>query len=249
MSLVSAPPIQQPENVDYELCNVAFLDVLGWKEFVVASVYDAALRTAMAQAIQTGYVPDMYPGPPPYQHGAIRVSQFSDCIVFSSNLASGGADFADQFIDKVIMFSHTMLRHGFFVRGAIAMGLMFHRGAVAFGPALTEAALAEKALAKYPRIIVPDTRVPGNPAYCTSAYLDSETHIDVLRYPVLAGRMTGSPRAYYNKIGELVRQRLAMHPESRNDPEAQKVHLKYRWFARYFNDATDTTGAFKIANV
>jgi hypothetical protein len=213
-----------PVPIDYTPSFVAFLDVLGWKDAVNHSVGNADLRAKMAEAIEESNMPDGFPGAIP--QGFPRGSQFSDSIVLSrSMVGETGPHCEDSFFGKLSHFCIRMLLNGFFVRGGMTSGLMFHRGHVAFGPALVEAIEIEKA-AKYPRVVMP----PGWDSHAVRVRVseDGIAHLDILR--MLMVRPENQPA--FDRIRQVIEEKLQLHPVGSNP----SIRNKYIWFARYFNE-------------
>lgn len=151
--LVNPIPRHQ-ENVDYDLALVAFLDILGRKEHILASQQDDDLLRRMVRALEEAGYPIVYPpgNVPSLRRGDVTMSIFSDSIIISRNMSVGdylGDVFFWQSIDKI---GKTLLRHGFFLRGGITMGPMYHTGQIAVGPALIRAIQLEERAAIYPRV-------------------------------------------------------------------------------------------------
>ena len=211
-------------EVEYNDCSVAFLDVLGWREATKRSVEDNALLARMVEAVATSYTPDLIGGsfhPPPNYP---QVSQFSDSIVIS--VSGSGPSERDSFFDKVTDFCILMLQNGFFVRGGISDGQMFHRGNIAIGPALVEAIDLEKK-ATWPQVILP--RGSWTPPQCPVRPSGrGMVHLDILRAGLARMLDLGNVRT-------IVEAKLAEHPPGR----APEVRNKYIWVARYFNEVAE----------
>ncbi len=160
----------------YEQRLCAFVDILGFKDFVRRSIDFPTLQEKLRRALrkvvrarpvwehdhvdliearlrQEG-VPDPHAGAERLANeyaAAVRGSNFSDCLVLSATLN-----------DRVIIRLLTSLLDlsgdlaeelGVYVRGAVSLGQLCHEEELCFGPALIEAYELEKNVAVYPRIV------------------------------------------------------------------------------------------------
>jgi hypothetical protein len=133
---------------------VVFIDILGWKSIVEKSVANKSLRMQMHNAIHSlGMLTDEYVTEETVEHPSEdEFTQFSDSIIISfpytHSLDVG------RLIRLVSGFQSTMLLSGFLVRGGITVGLMFHQGRIAFGPAVNRAYDLESKIACFPRVVI-----------------------------------------------------------------------------------------------
>ena len=82
------------------------------------------------------------------EHDGIEFSFFSDCFAVSAPASSG------QVVFKILAFaSHELLRKGFLLRGGVAIGSLYHKQRILFGPALVEAVEIEERDAVVPRFL------------------------------------------------------------------------------------------------
>jgi hypothetical protein len=101
-------------------------------------------------------------------HSALEVQYgaFSDHFVFSLP-----ASFGSRILNIASQLIIELLRTGFLVRGAVAVGSLYHKDNITFGPALLEAVKIEEVEAFYPRILVSDTvidhcsKLPNDPRH------------------------------------------------------------------------------------
>lgn len=137
---------------DYQERLVAFVDMLGFTEFVnqsetqpqmVGWLHDAveAARTSSISLQETAS------GHP---NDSLQITNFSDSIVIS--------DLADEVGFGQVMFAtmEVALRLqylGILVRGGIGTGKLFHRDRLLFGPAFIEAYELERSVATAPQIV------------------------------------------------------------------------------------------------
>lgn len=136
----------------YPIRYVAFLDVLGFADLVKSAESDeaafrragailrisekASFKTMIAEAEEKG--------------GFVDYTAFSDSIVVSSNHLLPVARIAHAIWGAAL--SWTLMS----IRGAIARGTIYHRGAVVFGQGMVDAYRLESSVARFPRIIFAD---------------------------------------------------------------------------------------------
>jgi hypothetical protein len=153
------PPIEYEERI------VAFLDILGWRDLIEKSNLDPSLISKMGSALN--YLRMVHELPPSIedwvrekteaagktfdpQEGRLQFAQFSDCIVIS-----GTTDLTIPLLFDVHgLIKALYYHHGLVIRGAVTGGKMFHKGSVAFGPAITAAYDMERLSVSTPRVII-----------------------------------------------------------------------------------------------
>jgi hypothetical protein len=137
-----------------------------------------------------------------------------------------------------------LLAEGYFVRGAIVRGCLYHDDEMIFGEALVRAYDLETAVVKYPRIMIHSQVISKLPAgvpseSCKSNVLvsdDGPMHLNVLSrmnhdLSVMAGRPDQDPatfQKYYDIKNKLYRRYL--------DALDNPAHFeKVKWFTAYWN--------------
>ena len=240
----------------YEERVIAFLDILGWRSFVTASDADSRDQKSLLRALQVLRRPQQEMEKIlsvigwEKQWRPFQCTQFSDSIVISAHLDEG----IDTVVKAALDFSRTLLGLGFFLRGGLTIGRMYHQDAFAFGPGLTAAYDVESQRAVYPRVVI-DPGVEG-------AFLDREKIHDVdgtllgrwkmfrkgedgLRFldflqPLSASEGERVPNPH-NPRGDMAavhldsaRFRIEWGLEQHQDGD-QRIYEKYRWLADYHN--------------
>lgn len=139
-------------DFDYDNRVVLFLDILGWRSHIAASVDDRALRQRLAEIAELleSVSGDYYRG---HREDGRAIAQFSDSLVLSLNWST----YSIRAILRYTRFlCRALLERGFVARGGIADGLLHHRGPILFGPALVEAYDLEQRVARVPRVVLTD---------------------------------------------------------------------------------------------
>jgi len=142
--------------MDYQTRVTAFIDILGWTQAVSESENNAVLRARMENAVTAIHslvandasdvaewertIPDD------------QASLFSDSLIISYPYTESND--LTRMTRRLAEYQTIMLMEGFPLRGGITIGLLYHKGTVAFGPALNRAVALESVHAKVPRVIV-----------------------------------------------------------------------------------------------
>lgn len=135
------------------LSFVAFVDILGFGEMVVADcesatpgeLYLPKLKSAIHEALAHAQSVDA------------KISQFSDSIVVSSPFKADPEAFS-EFLSLVRGFQSLLYKNGMLCRGGVSHGRHFHDETLLFSQALIEAYKLESQIARDPRIIIsPET--------------------------------------------------------------------------------------------
>jgi len=154
-----------PTDPTYEQRLVLYADILGWTAstedddveallsaveelHLPAAVHNTAHRADLSQREANGelQVNQMFLG--------VQFAVFSDNFVFSLP-----ASFGARILSVATPLVLGLLHRGYLVRGGIAIGKLYHRDNVIFGPALNEAVKIEQREAFYPRLLVSDKAV------------------------------------------------------------------------------------------
>lgn len=139
---------------------VLFMDVLGFSEISkAAKTQDETeqLLLKMSKALRNAcYLmdpnsPDFEPGNAPFDWD---FKAFTDNIVMGCPLTGSGESELGHLIMSAAYYQVDMARHGFFTRGALAVGPHYMDDKMVFGPALIEAHEIETRMALYPRIVL-----------------------------------------------------------------------------------------------
>ena len=143
---------------NYNQSYLAFVDILGWKNIVnqIGGDFDrfddiiCAFNALQSHESEDEYVrslsSDVPVNLPPPQHLVA-----SDTIILST---SDNAHALLALILRCGKLCADLLSRGFLTRGAIVRGLLYHRGQVIFGEALSNAYKLEQRSARYPRILI-----------------------------------------------------------------------------------------------
>ncbi|TPG15358.1 hypothetical protein [Sphingomonas oligophenolica] len=153
----------------YENRLVAFFDILGWKGEIAAAGSDprriarlaAAVRMFSANAATVG-------------DAGARLTTFSDNVVFSKPFAEGDVPWLLQGLATTQL---GLAVQGFWMRGAVTVGLLHHDEYIVFGPALNRAHHLESRVARYPRILL-DQQVLAATAGTDFIEVGEESFID-----------------------------------------------------------------------
>ncbi len=145
---------------------VAFVDVLGFRALMQEVQADDPAKLQTVREVlewidrQKDFLallddPRTPSGPP------VELSQFSDSLI----LSGPGIAAATDVVASVAGFAHVLLVNGLLSRGAVVHGKAYHKGGVAFGPAVIDAYDIESKVARCPRIIVSkEVRDAADPA-------------------------------------------------------------------------------------
>lgn len=138
--------------INYENRVVAFIDILGFREFVTRSKHDDTLAATLHGAITnyTGEVLDYIIESADDIHWPI-ISSFSDCIVISSTADDKGLATVFLAASEIVV---RLQYAGLLCRGGLDVGKFYHDEKAAFGPALVKAYELESKHARYPQVVL-----------------------------------------------------------------------------------------------
>jgi len=144
----------------YEDRILAFLDILGFSEFIGTTIKDNKEDESKTKMIDNFFEETQEMINKKYHSENIlsntkSASHFSDSIVISYLVTEESGVF--HLLADVLFLCVTALQKNFLLRGTIVQGKLYHKENRIFGPALITAAKMEKNMAIFPRIIFDDT--------------------------------------------------------------------------------------------
>lgn len=135
----------------YEKKIVAFVDILGFSQFVVSNernpldikelldIFQNECKVAREKNLDKTIFNK-------------EITTFSDCIVISYAFTNYGSLF--HILLDLFYIQVDFICKGFFLRGGVTCGDVYHNGDMIFGPAMVRAYEIESQKAVYPRILV-----------------------------------------------------------------------------------------------
>jgi hypothetical protein len=240
---------------DYEERYCAFIDVLGFSQLLSSLDSSAIDFQKVREVLQfTHYSPSLFFTKFISEGTDFRYQSISDAVCISTKPSSQGLG---EIFNAVEQLSFALLTEGFFVRGAVVKGRLYHDEKTVFGTALVRAYQLEQNVVRYPRVMVTRDVVADVDIYRA----DESTVINFIN---CLGR--GSDGPYYlhilsrllllndEKLPERFRSQLieqcnsiATKIEIRLDEAADTpAHFeKVLWFANYWNDSVPELSPIK----
>lgn len=221
----------------YEQRAVLFLDVLGFKRLIDQGredLVEEALEVTSAK-YQSNY----------------EVAAFSDNMAVSVKFERGY-----ELLELIHFSSYLawlLLYKGVLSRGGIAVGQLFHKGGIIYGPALIAAYQLESQAAIFPRIILEadaiqkSLEIGGNPAGCQDSIraqlrtdFDGWEHIHLMGHAAMIPFDPMLPPEIRNVQGPISHQALieakvaAAREAMANNPHTDvRSASKHEWMRRY----------------
>lgn len=247
--------MQSPENPYRARCGkaqprssvVAFLDILGFQE-LTRSAYKANeshqflenLRSALREAREHLEAEDAEAAG---GNATWSVRVFTDNVVLGIPIIGDGESDLGLAFSLIGLYQYTLVQHGFFIRGGIAVGELYMDEDVVFGEALLEAYHAESHLARDPRVVLaPSALLHVQQDMCYYASIretahehellvdvDDQMFIDYLMVP-LDGECPS--QSYFD---DLLNHKRRIEANLRRFHGEPHHWSKYAWAANYHN--------------
>ena len=236
---------------DYEDRILLFLDVLGWRELIEASIAGSPPVEWIVQALDRAHhsanlIRDSKARGNEDPLG-MEVAHFSDTIVFSCRDTPSSLpvvfDYAehlsyDFLAGGALGLGRKLKPRGLLSRGAIVKEKLYHRGNVLIGPALVEAYTMESSLAVYPRILISNNLLAllnkcEDHKHWMRRDSDGLHFVDTLSPELISTKGPGHlefAALWLGKVRESVEGGLQ---ENATGP---RKRMKWMWFGKYFND-------------
>ncbi len=186
------------------------------------------------------------------QDADLRSQSISDAVALSAAVNAAGFDAICTAAEEL---SRRLLRSGYFTRGGMTKGRLYHDHSTVFGPALVEAYRLESQIAKYPRIVIPRAVAADGTEYAQQGthwkkYFDDRFvqandgpfFLHILRDPSRDVRKFGSSKTSGNDDTPLVLLRTMRAAIQKRFDEASdnpEHFQKIAWFVGYWNSKID----------
>lgn len=138
----------------YEIRVTAFLDLMGFSDFVRRSSRDRDLVDDLQSLLGDLNAFGINDQDKRLGGWTRESTSFSDCIVLSEHLPA--CDIR-RFLERIGKFQRNMVHRKLPVRGAVTVGKLHHKGNQVFGPALVRAYELESKVTKTPRVIIDES--------------------------------------------------------------------------------------------
>jgi hypothetical protein len=227
---------------NYEDRYCAFLDILGFSD-MLRTIQKGVPYEQIRYLLQTIHLRTQWNKSPSREEITetdFRAQSISDAVAISTKAIGRGLL---QIFDAIEEMSFECLRFGYFIRGGIAKGQLYHDDHIVFGDALVQAYRLEGQIARYPRVIVPQelgTRYLGEHNKDRLIYSDDgPMFVHILR------RLKNAPRDDFvndygatpnkpvlSEYGRIRSQIQNRYQEAIDDP---RIFEKVKWFAGYWN--------------
>jgi hypothetical protein len=238
--------------MDYELRYCAFVDILGFSELVGRLEQGSISFGNLQQLLRIVHAPPSEYQTDVFKTSDLRAQSISDAVCLSAACSESGLAHLIYGLDQLTI---RLLAAGFFVRGAIVKGRLFHDDKMVFGEALVRAYRLETEVARYPRIMIARDVAVDIQAFCKHHGHQTAFPLDELQFLLclvqasdgpyylhvlreigfdLTGQKDEERRAFtisgYNRMAEQIQMRFN---ESVDNP---RHFEKVQWFAKYWNN-------------
>ncbi|MCT8469336.1 hypothetical protein KZO85_12150 [Chromohalobacter canadensis] len=255
----------------YERRIIGFIDILGFGQLVLDSEDDVEKFDLIKSVLEKiNSVDDIYGSPEDffaysnYSHLSptakqqmdelyesmkaaagpkrVRITTFSDSIVFSCSADSDGLTDFRYFLTKLLVYTSPFK---LLIRGGVTCGSLVHTDEIIFGPAMNNAYYLESKVAKYPRIVVDEK------FECFIEELGKDTLTDLVKQELI--RTEDETISYIdclalttNKVAQnmcganayemLLNEKSTIETLIKDAPEDPKIASKLEWYVEYFNE-------------
>jgi hypothetical protein len=136
------------EERKYETRYCAFLDILGFSDLIGNIRKDDTGFEIVRDLLRKIHEPSKYDTA---GTADFRATTVSDAIALSSSFSANGLSVLVDTICRLVLGA---LEEGYFMRGGLCRGLLYHDNDMVFGEAFIKAYRIESSVARYPRIMV-----------------------------------------------------------------------------------------------
>lgn len=229
----------------------AFIDILGFSGLI--SDLDRG-KVSVAEIYRVLSSIHARPNAVRPQDADLRSQSISDAVALSAACNAAGLDAICTATEEL---SRRLLRSGYFARGGITKGRLYHDHSTVFGPALVEAYRLETHVAKFPRIVVPravaadGTIYAGQGTHWKSSFegrfiqaSDGPFYLHILRdaardVQIVRDRSSKGPTKEDATVVILKAMRSAIQKRFNEASDNPDHFQKVAWFVGYWNSSVD----------
>jgi hypothetical protein len=225
------------KEYQYEKRIVAFLDILGFRQKVMNPQFNIIFAALFNSVNEMNHL-DL----PLLHMKGITSTSISDSIVISIKLTATKGAF-DKLLSYIYALATILFREEILLRGALAVGGLYHKNNIVFGPALVCAYELERDCAVFPRIIISNDTFSQCLHTCRSDIgretikshfredSDGFLFYDYMRtyLRIKYGNTLDNPQKLYNDILS-IKEFL-----EKSQHNSYKIEQKYNWLKRNFN--------------
>jgi hypothetical protein len=146
-------------DASYSERYCAFIDILGFSGLIDDLDHEKISVAEIHRVLSAVHARPTTARP---QEADLRSQSISDAVALSAAPNAAGFDAICAAAEEL---SRRLLRSGYFARGGITKGRLYHDHSMVFGPALVEAYRLENEVAKFPRILIPRSVARDGLAY------------------------------------------------------------------------------------
>jgi len=229
--------------VEYGDRYCAFVDILGFRELVSYLGNSISKVESLRNTLATIHQQPLQAGPSLFLNTDFRTQSISDALVVSVAANEGALS---ELLFSLQTLTMRLLVDGYFIRGAVVKGRLYHDDKMAFGEALIKAYQYESTVVRYPRImvlsdVVADTQKLKHLPNVFAANLkqadDGPMFLHVLRkmQADMNALPLGPDNDDTNALGEYARIKTIIEERYREAMDNPRHFEKVQWFAKYWN--------------
>jgi hypothetical protein len=142
--------VDDPTPAQYEQRYCAFVDILGFSELIGRLAQGATPVDALRKLLGTVHAEPTGKNIKSFKQSDLKAQSISDALCLSSACTPAGLGHLFHNLEEL---SRHLLKDGFFIRGAVVKGMLYHDEKIAFGDALVRAYRLEQDVVRYARIM------------------------------------------------------------------------------------------------
>jgi hypothetical protein len=218
----------------YEIRYCAYVDILGFSQLIADIPSNAELFRIvrmLLEIVQRPPEPDLST----YERAELRGQSISDAVCLSASLSARSLTNLLYMIGRIAL---RLLSVGYFVRGAVVKGRLFHDEKMIFGEALIRAYKLESEVARMPLIILAPpvvADIPPETSYFIRQSQDGH-YLHVLHDLELAITNLGhGEREFFQMMDECDDMARTLQQRFNESARNPRHFEKVQWFANYWN--------------
>jgi hypothetical protein len=223
----------------YEQRYCAYIDILGFRHLVEQIRSGTIAFETIRDLLRRIQQPDN-----PYYQSIVQedfhAQSISDAVVLSSRYSATGLAMLLDTIERLCL---TVLTEGYFVRGGVCSGLLYHDDKTVFGDALIRAYRIESEIARYPRVMLTKDVIDSGQRTNLAHYFPEHTqraddgphYLHILSRVGTGLKHPDVPLGFDRSVIPIMRDRIQQRfDEAVDEP---RHFEKVKWFALYWNES------------